>query len=517
MPITKDALAYIGKTTVKYKPLKAAHHFKTVKKKVPFLWGDAVWVIKTNTRTTRISAKGHILDVPTKDLTDTPIFCLWQIDCGQGDASLMRFPNGKVMMIDAGPGPLMSNSPAMAPAFLRWMRFVDESWRDEFVKDGSPFMIDGLVCSHPDYDHYGGFLDMTDDIKRGTFKVSEMYHGGLGRFDGTATAFKNGKGMSQLGPVAGTTSPELYVTTLLDGFSDVRKFSKTTANRSWKLNSAHATYGKWLKEIETMKGNGVDNMQRIHAGMGPLPNFDAGANCAVKVLGPIEETFNGQPVLRYIDGTSKSAMKKPSLTRNGISIVQRIDIGKVRILMTGDLNFKSQALLLNNIPATEFKCHVGKACHHGSEDISTTFLRAMSPLATLFSSGDNETHAHPRAKVLGMAGAFTQPLTSGTSEFMGLSEPKYKAPLIYSTELSRSVALFEPDQLTKGDKTIRATTLSSKGAGGRKGPTMPLKDWLLADSLIYGLINVRTDGEKVVIGVMKEGEDAGFQIEQFKV
>jgi len=514
MAITKDALAYIGVTKKKYKPLKAAHHFKTVKKKVPFLWGDAVWVIKTNTRTSRISAKGHILDVPTKDLTETPIFCLWQIDCGQGDASLMRFPNGSVMMIDGGPGLLMSNSPAMAPAFLRWMRYVDQSWRDEFLNNQGQFLIDGLVCSHPDYDHFGGFLNMVDDIKRGSFKIGQFYHGGLGRFDGTATEFLNNRGMSELGPVEGTIPPELYLTTLLDGFSDVRKYSRKTANRQWKLKG---TYGKLLKELEKMHGNGVDHMQRIHAGMGPLPNFDAGPDCSVKVLGPIEEKFGGQPALRYIDGIKKSAMKQPSLTRNGISIVQRIDIGKVRILMTGDLNFRSQALLLNNIPATEFKCHIGKACHHGSEDISTTFLQAMSPLATLFSSGDNETHAHPRAKVLGMAGAFTQQMTSGRTEFLGLSEPKYMAPLIYSTELSRSIALFEPDKLTKGDQRITGATLSSKGAGGRKGPEMSLKDWLLADSLIYGLINVRTDGEKVVIGVLKEGKDAGFQTESFKV
>ncbi|WP_108808164.1 ComEC/Rec2 family competence protein [Aquimarina spinulae] len=514
MAITNNSIAYIGVTTKKYSPIKAAHHFKTVKKKVPFLWGDSVWVINTNSSKSRISAKGHILDVPTKDLTDKPIFCLWQIDCGQGDASLMRFPNGRVMMIDGGPGPLMSNSPAMAPAFLRWMRFVDQSWRDEFLNQESPFVIDGLVCSHPDYDHFGGFLDMINDIKQGTFKIGQVYHGGLGRFDGDISEFSNNKGMSELGPVKGTVSPELYLTTLLDGFSDVRKYSRRTTNRKWKLKG---TYGKLLKELEKMDGSGVDHMQRIHAGMGKLPDFDAGADCAVKVLGPIEENYRGQPALRYIDGMTKSKMAKPSLTRNGISIVQRIDIGKVRILMTGDLNFRSQALLLNNIPATEFKCHIGKACHHGSEDISTTFLRAMSPLATLFSSGDNETHAHPRAKVLGMAGAFTQPLTSGVSEFLGLSEPKYKAPLIYSTELSRSVTLFEPDKLTKDDRTIRGAILSSKGAGGRKGPKMSMNDWLLADNLIYGLINVRTDGERVVIGMLKEGEDAGFQIESFKV
>jgi beta-lactamase superfamily II metal-dependent hydrolase len=514
MAIKQRSLAYIGKTKAKYTPEKAAHHFKTVKKKVPFLWGDTVWVISTNRQTSRISAKGHIFEVPTRDLSDTPIFCLWQIDCGQGDASLLRFPNGRMMMIDAGPGPLMSNSPAMAPAFLRWLRFVDQSWRDEFIDGEDAFVLDGIVCSHPDYDHFGGFLDMSDDIRRGTFKVGQVYHGGLGRFDGNITKVCDNQGMSQLGPVVGTEPPELYLTSLLNGFNDVRKFSRKTAHRDWKLTGS---YGKWLMEVEQLRGKGVDGMQRIHAGMGQLPDFNAGTNCSIRVLGPIEEEFEGKAALRYIDSTSVAAMKSPSLTRNGISVVLRIDIGNVRILMTGDLNFRSQALLLNNIPATEFKCHVGKACHHGSEDVSSTFLQAMSPVASLFSSGDNETHAHPRAKVLGMAGAFTQPITSGRSEFLGLSEPKYKAPLIYSTELSRSVALYKPHKLSKGEQTIHGAVLSSKGAGERKGPTLPVRDWLLADDLVYGLINVRTDGDRVVIGVLKEGEGAGYQTESFSV
>ena len=55
----------------------------------------------------------------------------------------------------------------------------------------------------------------------------------------------------------------------------------------------------------------------------------------------------------------------------------RIYYGQVRILFTGDLNFRSHALLLKHIPAAEFGCHVAKACHHGSEDISATFLEAM--------------------------------------------------------------------------------------------------------------------------------------------
>ncbi|MEM7245885.1 MAG: MBL fold metallo-hydrolase [Acidobacteriota bacterium] len=515
MAIKKDTLAYIAKTKLNLKPLGAAHRFKTVKKKVPFLWGDAVYVISTNSSKTTFSAKGHHFEIRTRDLMEDGLLCLWQVDCGQGDAAILRFPNGKMMMIDGGPGPLMTNSPAMAPAFLYWMRWVDQSWREEFDHGGSVFDIDALVCTHPDYDHYGGFLDLTERVESGSFRFGTVYHDGLARFDGDPAAFENGQGMSQLGPVAGTDEPDLFLTTLIDGFDDVRKYSRASGGRRWKLSSL---YGRWLKQLQKLEGQGVERLARVHFGMGELPHFDAGPDTSVHVLGPVEERWKNAPALRFLDKTSKSAMGKPSLTRNGVSVTLRIDHGDVRLLMTGDLNFRSQAVLLKNVPSIEFKCHVAKACHHGSDDVSTIFLRAMSPLATLFSSGDNETHAHPRAKVLAMAGAFSDPITGGRKlSYLGLEEREHLAPLIYSTELSRSVALYEPAELTKDGERVRGARLGSRGADGRKGPEKPLRDWYLADDLIYGLINVRTDGEKVVIGVLKEGENAGFQVESFKV
>lgn len=55
----------------------------------------------------------------------------------------------------------------------------------------------------------------------------------------------------------------------------------------------------------------------------------------------------------------------------------RLDYGNARILLTGDLNSKSQELLLSYQAETEFTVDVAKACHHGSEDLDISFLRAM--------------------------------------------------------------------------------------------------------------------------------------------
>lgn len=46
------------------------------------------------------------------------------------------------------------------------------------------------------------------------------------------------------------------------------------------------------------------------------------------------------------------------------------------------------------------------------------------------------------------------------------------------------------------------------------GPRASMDKWLLANAMVYGLINVRTDGHKIVMGVLKESE-ASFQIEEF--
>ncbi len=53
-------------------------------------------------------------------------------------------------------------------------------------------------------------------------------------------------------------------------------------------------------------------------------------------------------------------------------------------------------------------------------------------------------------------------------------------------------------------------------ATDKRGRREALARWLLGDRLVYGLINVRTDGQKIVMAVMSEG-DATFQLEELTV
>lgn len=519
--IEKGTIAYFAKEKGYYKNATRSGLFKSQPWDGVFmLWGDRVYVIDIVDQKAKVSSKGHHFEIPLDHLMETPLFQLYQIDCGQGDATLVNLPDGRWILVDGGPPRNWSNTGKIAIDFLFWKLFVDYSWRREFNAADKPFHLDALICTHPDYDHYGGLMELTKKINpndpQNGITIGTVFHNGLGRFSGPYTKYQNGAGFSQLGPLEGGELPEAYLTTLIDGFDDVRKYSEPEPGRDWVLDGS---YTDWLKDLAEKEGRGVGKLKRAHFGQQYLEGFGPGNGnpVPVKILGPVQESFNGKMGFRYLDAADKTG--GPSLTRNGISVVTRLDYKNLRVLLTGDLNFNSQALLFNHVPAQEFSSHVAKACHHGSEDVSWKFLQAMDPIAVLFSSGDNEGYAHPRAKVLGWSGAFGRKTTTGKEKsFLQHREQEYDSPLIYSTELSRSVNIWDIYKvLDKDGNEVKDAKIQPRG---RTKPgsedAVPYSNWLLADKLIYGLINVRSDGEKVVIGVLKENLK-GFQVESFKV
>jgi beta-lactamase superfamily II metal-dependent hydrolase len=515
--IQAGQLAYFKKEKGSYVPLKPAYNFKKAWDKVAMLWGDQVYVIEVDPTWAKVSAKGHHLKIKVSDLMETPVFSAYQIDVGQGDSALVHTTDDRWLMVDGGPAPEDSNSGKGAANFLFWKMYVDQSWKREFNFNAGPFVLDALVCTHPDSDHYGGFGPLTEKVVSGDLVINTVYHNGMGRFKSESgfTKYENGAGFGQLGPVAGVDLPDAFLTTLLNSFNDIRTYLDTTPTRDWKL---HGEYRDWLEELEQLDGLGIGAFQRLHYDLSYVPGYSpAESEVSIRVLGPFEEQPNGQPALRYLDTKGKSAMSDPSLTRNGHSVILRCDYKSARILFTGDLNFRSQALLLSNVPAAEFRAHVAKACHHGSEDISVKFLQAMGPWATMISSGDNEGHVHPRALLMGLTGAASPVRQKGSKKkFLDFEESRHIAPLIYSTELSRSVRLREPQRVldANGQTVPNAKLQAKKASGAAGGLTEELDYWLLADELTFGLINLRTDGERIRLAVLKENQES-FKVESF--
>ena len=227
----------------------------------------------------------------------------------------------------------------------------------------------------------------------------------------------------------------------------------------------------------------------------------------------LNRKFDGQPALHNY-GSS------PSKNTNGNSLLLRLDYKRSRILMTGDLNRDSQRALLADYTGQriEFQCDVAKSCHHGSDDVSYEFLSAMRPAVTVISSGDNEGHDHPRPAIIA---------ASATTGYLEISGDRILTPLVYATELARSVNLGKPTRLTvahpNGNTVVEQDQLSTVTVNakvtkaGDLNPTTvsrSLGRTYIVAGLIYGLVNVRTDGNKILCATLNE-KDNTWQVKTF--
>jgi hypothetical protein len=179
----------------------------------------------------------------------------------------------------------------------------------------------------------------------------------------------------------------------------------------------------------------------------------------------------------------------------------------VRILLTGDLNRKSQKRYLNHYrhQLQEFASDVAKSCHHGSGDYSFEFLSIINAGVTVIQSGDNESYGHPRPGVLS---------ASALSGYKIIKRDKVVTPLIYSTEIYRSINLSFLHKIIKENYRINGNqidvTLTTKDnpdifyKAKRKIRKRSFEKTQIAGGIIYGLVNIRTNGKKILCATRDE-------------
>jgi len=473
------------------------------------IWGDPVRVLDVQENRTHVRARRQEGWVDTADLGDTSLFELYIIDVGQGDGVLFKTPDGKWHLVDAG----VSNGEQMLKKgmsnFLHW-KFIEEV-------GGESVALESVIVTHPDFDHYGGLVDVfagqtyEPDTSTGEQRpqksfditVENLYHCGLAKFAKEPTLGARVAGAVPPFPQGdhGVQPGGKFITELLDDQASLQAPPRA-------LGRSYAEFARLATQVPR-------HVQRLSHLDGHLPACGPGQNAAtIRVLGPVLETFEGQSGLRVLDSDSR--------TVNGHSVVLRLDYGQARILLTGDLNARSQALLLSYHPADEFAVDVAKSCHHGSEDVNVEFLKAVKARATVISSGDSEDYAHPRPLAVGAAGMYGRAAKSHQGGVL--------PPLVYSTELSRSHLLrnvvgaqhfTDPQDREKSEPLpIRDVKLVPELTEQEKDQhRKPRPRWLVyspvATRFVYGLVNVRTDGQLIMCATMLE-KGSDFDVKVFR-
>ena len=478
------SVKYVGELET---PLKNLHGRRVA----TLIWGDPVHVLEESGAAARVYARGWEGTVERKALCNRSLLEIYIIDVGQGDGVLLKTPEGKWHLIDAGVPGRVQMTEKGAANFLRW-KFLKDLRKDKVT-------LASAVITHPDYDHYGGFLDVLSgslvDGRTFDVEVENLYHNGLGRFEDSPELGKREKGEVDALPYAGhkVKRKGAFITEMLTG-----KTSFRNPPRPFDTNFA---------ELAALIGSVPHHVKMLSHRNEYLPGYAPGdGKVEIRVLGPILESFPGGEGLRWLGSGSQ--------TVNGHSVVLRLDYGKARILLGGDLNARSQRLLLSYYPAGEFEVDVAKGCHHGAEDVYTEFIRALHARATVISSGDNESYSHPRPVLMGASGMYGREAVGGDGASM--------APLLYSTELARSVKLAHASSAqmnVKSGRDSRSIVFDPKyiqvRPPGKEERFRSLRSTLLSFDLIYGLVNVRTDGERILCATMKEsGND--FDVKVFQ-
>lgn len=462
--------------------------------KFELLWGDRVRVINQDEERWKVKARGFTGYVTSGHLGDTSRLELYFIDVGQGDGVLIRTPDNRHILIDGGWPRKSQPTGKNAADFVDWKFYKDY--------ESTPIKLDAMICSHNDQDHYGGLWDLLDKFQHEeldsdeNIHVETFYHAGLSWWKGTSGRV--------LGPTVTTANGTMW-TRLLEDRASLEKGLQTSGSHP-KLQGEWAKFLRKVKQAKTEAGT-PSPVHRLSNNIQYLPGFDQTNDVSLKVLAPIEFDVGGKPVIRKFSGGE-------SKNTNGNSVLLRLDYKHARILLTGDLNYVTQQSLLQDYDGhhDEFKCDVAKACHHGSHDVSINFLDALKPACTIISSGDSEGHDHPRPNIVAACG-----LTGFREE----NNDRLVTPLVFSTELSRSIALGKVNQVDRLDdqdqvvEEIKGSQLQRLKArykvtiAGDRNPksgSAKINKRRVAAKTTYGLINVRTDGNTIMFAALNEAK-----------
>ncbi len=349
------------------------------------------------------------------DVGNERVLEIYFIDVGQGDAILIQTANDERVLIDGG-------KDKSAYSFLRWKYNLKKYHK----------IFDAVIMTHGDADHAAGLIPVLNDDRVITKAV---YHNGI--------AVRKDDSL-------GETTHDEGGETLVDLYNDVEDLKP-------KYDQLSKIYQDWVDAVTKAKERAekfdVDfRCCRVDQNTEKIVIGEANG-LQITFLGPINLGDRNSPCLKTFGSASK--------TINGNSVAVMLEYGQAKILLCGDMNESAENLFLSRWPEERLQAHVFKANHHGSQDFTTDFLRAVKPWASVVSSGDYPDYGHPRANLLGSLRHYAQ--------------PEIDKPLLFSTEIAATF------------KKIPDSKLEAKGTQ-------------LYEKTIHGMINIRTNGNWLAAG-----------------
>ncbi|MEM9501766.1 MAG: hypothetical protein AAF941_07960 [Pseudomonadota bacterium] len=467
------------------------------------LWGDFLWLAENATFDASAEwthvvwckfapEKRCDLQIRTEHVrVGRPLEIIF-VDVGQGDGCVLITPERdereRIVVIDAGKTEDMGN-------FLEG--------RFNAYTDG--FEFHAAVITHPDLDHYFGFKRIFDNDQ---ITFDRVYHSGLVERPVSGSWAKLGGKRRRAG------DRHEYLEDLCD--SDA-KFRALFADES--------TFGR-KRYPATVEGAlksgrvGAFEMLAKDTSVGErswMPEFspDDDRGYTIEVLGPVVETHgdSGTRRLQCFPNRPRNKDGSPRIsssfshTKNGHSVLLKLQYGGFRVLFGGDLNRSAEEYLLTHyagfdewpheraekeemvvLASDHFRSEIMKACHHGSADVTDEFLEAVNPAAFVISSGDEENYVHPRPDLLGRLG----------------KKGRGTAPVLLSTELQRSWRQEEAEE--------QVSAIKRQVRDLHRQPDDHLRDALLAaiedlggsNVAVDGAIYVKTDGHRLIAAFKKE-------------
>jgi beta-lactamase superfamily II metal-dependent hydrolase len=391
------------------------------------------------------------------------------IDVQQGDATLIRTPARRTLLIDGGEG-----------SFVARMLAQGYYYPDTTAAD--PLQIDALVISHGDADHFTGLKELDEarhhgcHTKRIHTAVRRCFHNGLvkgpAKVDGRRVSETLRFGARQ------KIGKRYYATQLWD---DPR-------NASFR----NGPFERWAAALTSLQAGATDDGQadgvplvhRLQYGDDAAFDFLRDEAIDVRVLGPVTEMVDGSvalPILRDEEGSSRA-----SHTINGHSVILRMKYDRVGVLMGGDLNIDGAHRLLENLVEHDeigtLRSEILKVPHHGSHEFDRAFLAAVSPVISVVSSGDENAmkeYVHPRANLMAALGQCARPDAEA---------------LVFSTELA---AFFRYERRVVREDDVDKYV--AYRAGADDGPCYERNPAFYGFSRVrFGRVRIRTDGRRIV-------------------